>query len=150
MSSLREQILAAVVSAWNTGTPLGVPALARVPFREILLTDATPQDASIYWLTDEETPDTGDTGPTQVHELLLGIELRAVGNDAQLPETLLDPAAVWAASVLNDNRLDGLAQFMRVAGSQMERDNNHHRPLGKLLIGVRCKYISDVHDFETH
>ena len=150
MSSVREQILDAVVTAWNTSRPGGVPELVRAPFREIQLTDITPQDASVYWVTDEEKPDTEDTGPVQVHELLFGIELRAVGNDSQSPETLLDPSAVWAASALNDNRLGGLALFLRVAGSQMDRDNNHHRPLGKLLVGMRCKYISAVNDFESN
>ena len=148
MSSRREQILEAMVSAWNTDTPAGVPQVQRAPFLQRVVDDDTPILADLYWITDEEKADAIGMGPAQMHELLVGLELRGAGSPSALPETVLDPCAVWAVKCWNDNRLGDLAEFLRVGGSQMERETQDRRPIGKLLIGMIVRYVSAVDDFE--
>lgn len=145
MSSVREQILGAIVTAWNTDTPSGVPDLVRSPFRQRLLNDGDPLAADLYWLQDEEDGTAGD--PLQMHELLVGIECRAVGSDAELPETLLDPLYTWAAKSLNDNRLGNFVHSCRIRGCEMSRAAEH-RPVGKMLIALQVKYQSRATDAE--
>lgn len=144
MSSVREQVLDAMVAAWNTDTPVGVPELRRAPFYQI---DATAVCADLYWLADEEQPDSRDQGQMQMHHLAAVIEGRAVGSLNDLPEVKLDPVYVWASRVFNDNRLGGLTDSLRVAGCEMQR-GGEEKPAAKVLIALSAKYTSRVSDAE--
>jgi len=152
MSSVRLQILEAMATAWNTDTPTGVPQLVRSPFRQRVVDDDNPVAADLYPLTDEEKSDKGphasDDTPVSMHELVVALELRAVGADAELPEDIVDPSAVWAARVFNNNTYGGLAQYSRIAGSEYQR-TAEGRPAVRLLVGVLVKYITAVNDFES-
>lgn len=152
MSSIRSQILDAIVTAWNTATPEGVPTATRKRFRQVVLTDEAPVSAEVFFVSDEEEADSNDTGPASLHQMVVGVELRAVGSESEIPEDVLDPSAVWAVSVLNDNALDGLAQYMRVRATESGSlpPDEVSRPTGKLTIALLVRYVSAVNDFESN
>lgn len=150
MSSIREQALDAIVTAWNTDTPTDVPTLERERFEQVVLTDATPRAADLRWADDqEEDPNSQNNGPLQLHDMIALISVRVAGSDDERPDVMVDPAYCWATKVLNDNALSGLVQFMRISGSRMAR-TAEDRPLGNLLIAVRAKFVSDALDAESN
>jgi len=151
MSSKRSQIAAAMLEAWNVdGAPV---ELVREPFRQQVVNDTTPVRCGLYLLTDDPTQaeterDRDETVPARIHEAVWIVETRACGTDGDVPEDVVDAVECWAVKVWNDNRLDGLVQFMRTAGSELHREIAD-RPLIRLITGVRVKYVSDAHDFEA-
>lgn len=147
MSSIREQIMDAVVTAWNTSPPAGVPTLIRAKFKQVVLDDAAPLSAECDWLEDEEAASDKDSGPLQFHKTSIGFECRAVGDGSEVPSTMLDPIYVHASSVFNDNRLGGLVDSLRLSGSQLSRSTEGvTRPTALMGMFLEAKYSTAAKD----
>lgn len=150
MSTMREQIAEAIVTALNTSPPTGVPTTVRSPFAQTELTADEPLKSELIWLEDVERPEGDDDGPLQEHELTVVIGARAIGSDGDIPETVLDPFAAWVVKALHGNRLNGLVNNMRVTRTAKTLSREQVMDsTAVLFIFVRVLYTSDAFDFES-
>ena len=108
MSSIREQALAAIVTALNTGAPGGVPdfdrdranphSAASLPAGNVCIAPITqPQESS-------ELVGGKASGPLALKTLLVATECLALGATSEC----LDPMLVWTQAALAGNRLGGI------------------------------------------
>ena len=112
MSSIREQIVVALVAALGgggTGSPAGL-TVHRERTRPIEA-DSLP---AIMLYADDDVPKTlGQqvyASPLTERHLTLALECRAQGTNSVSPDEALDPVLVWAAqTVLANERFGGLA-----------------------------------------
>jgi hypothetical protein len=104
MSTIREQIVAAAVTALNTGRPSGVPEFVRTRV-DSPSADQLPAD-TVYQA--EETVETlhnykegrGSRGPVVKRFLLLKVEVVTKSGVGTEPDKAADPALAWASKAL--------------------------------------------------
>jgi len=97
--TVREQVIAAVVTTWNTGTPGGVPQLERTR-RAAIPQSPTLMSALVYPVRNVPEEIGRPSGPIVRAQLTVAIEMRAVGTDATRPDTVVDAIYEWAVKAL--------------------------------------------------
>lgn len=90
MTTLRADIVSAVVAALNTNRPAGVPAASRL--RQSQFEASETPSISVYPANESISPASNRPGPIVKRELQLVVEARVAGDD---PDVLLDPAVSW-------------------------------------------------------
>jgi hypothetical protein len=113
MSTLRERIIAAVVTALNTGRPSNVPEATRLkttPYEPSQLPAIT-----VYPVREEVEDVGGRFGPIVKRALTLRVECRATGDPV---DQKLDPMLAWATKALSGNDLGGLVIDIAEAGTE--------------------------------
>lgn len=107
MATIREQILAAMVVALNTGTPGGVPPTERT--RRIAVTESAALNSIVLRpqrvLTEEIHP---PGSPITRARMTVEIEMKKSGTSADRPDKLVDPLYEWVVKALVGNTLGGL------------------------------------------
>jgi hypothetical protein len=106
MSTIREQIIEAAVTAVNTGAPVGVPACVRTQMQPA---EQAQLPAMTCYPFREEVVDnkTGRWSPLIVRTMYLRFVVYASGNPA---DGALDPIVLWIGQKLGGSQLGGLAQ----------------------------------------
>lgn len=125
MATIRQQILAAMVTALNTGAPAGVPQATqrRVTPRE--LSELPKIDVAPAQETKTQTD--GALGPFS--NRVMNVVVRCwVSGDA--PEVAADPIVAWVTTALESNRLGGLAENIQETASSWVYD------VGETVLGV--------------
>jgi hypothetical protein len=98
VSTIREQIIVAALTALNTGLPEGVPDTERE--RGFALnTNALPSMILIP-VRDEASDATNRWGPLQKRRLTLAVDCRAAGSESVYPSVAVDPLAAWVEKAL--------------------------------------------------
>lgn len=97
MASVREQIIAAALAALNTAPPAGVPTVTRTRMEPYTPDELQEQAATIKAMREEISYEQGGKwGPHRRRVLTLRMSIYGIGD-----ESVLDPTAVWATSVLD-------------------------------------------------
>lgn len=105
MSSIREQIIVAVVAALNVGSPPAVTERTRLSAIE----DSGLPSIVVFPLDDTAEEIGGGGGPIVRSRLKLGFELRAKGTAIARADTAVDALYVWLIKKVAGNQLGGLA-----------------------------------------
>ena len=138
MSSVREQVLTAAMSALNTATPPGVPSVTRTRM-EAYTADELPA-ASIKCVREEiEYEKGGKWGPFRRRVLTLRLTIFALGD-----ESAVDPIVVWASSIL-DGQFSPLIEDSIEALYEFEYALEDERYVG-LNLDFRVHYHTSVGD----
>lgn len=119
MSSIREQVLVAVMAALNGGgKPAGVPAAERT--RVIAL--EVSQLPSIVLVPRRESVDVqgGRLGPLVQRRLSVELEHRAAGGAGVPADQAADALLSWPVKALCGNTLGGLAIEIRESGTEWQ------------------------------
>jgi len=103
VATMREQILDAVVAAFNAARPVGVPMAERKRLKVAEL-DALPL-IDVATLEESKEPIGGRTGPTVRRRLRIVLRFWVAGD---APEVTADPMVAHATAALEGNRLGGL------------------------------------------
>lgn len=111
MSSLREQILQAVVTALNTSRPTGVPAAERA--RNWAIDPDQLPKILVYAGRDSARDVGGRRGPAQEKRLELEIECWAAKSQTLSADAAADPLYLWVVKALADKTLGGLVSGLR-------------------------------------
>jgi hypothetical protein len=90
MSTLRAQIVDAVVAALNTGRPAGIPEASRL--RQSQFEASETPSISVYPANESIQQATRVPGPLVKRELQIVVEARVAGDE---PDALLDPSLSW-------------------------------------------------------
>ncbi len=101
MASIRDQILDAIITALNTGTPVGVPAATR---EEKHYEQSQLPAITIRPITEMVLPVHNRGGLVRERQLKFIAEIRAVGT---IPDKALDKHLVWVTK-----KLDGLTSSL--------------------------------------
>ena len=104
MSTIREQIVSAAVTALATDAPVGVP----VPVRTRLDSPGSDQLPALTVYQGTETVDpmrdaktgTASRGPIVRRSLLLGVEVLTKAGSGDEPDKAADPILAWATAAL--------------------------------------------------
>lgn len=149
MSTVREQVLEAIVTALNTSRPTGVPEANRSRYLQVTPTPDAPKFMDVRFIEDDElpVPDTDDESVLQLHHAQVVVDSYAIGIDGTTPEQEADKMAAWIAKALNRNRLGGLVTSLRVRKSivlQPVADRAYIR----LRTGLLVKFTSRAMDAE--
>ncbi len=114
MSTIREQIVAAAVTAISSGTPPGVPAPVRTRI-DSPSTDQLPA-LTVYQASETVEPmqdmrlGRGSRGPVVRRSLLLNVEVLTKAGEGEEPDKAADPILAWVAEALAvADDFDGLA-----------------------------------------
>lgn len=111
MASIRDRIIAAAITALNTGAPGGVPTAERVR-----TADLEPSDLpSIIVYPTRTSPDPLGGGERNAvrARLSFNVECRAAGTGSIRPDEAIDPLCVWVIKALGGKRLsDGAGGFL--------------------------------------
>lgn len=135
--TLRETIAEAIRTAWNTGTPGGVPAVVRDEGFDI--SQAGLPSALLRY--DDENPEPvrdSTDGPLVRRWLLLALELRASG------EVALDPLLEWMTSVVGGKRLGG-SHSVREAKIEWKREQGEN-PAALAIVWLEVSYQTRIDD----
>jgi len=107
MSTIREQIIEAIIAQLNTSTPGGVPAATR-----LRMTAYEPDELpaiNVFPVREEIRGEpAGKFGPVVRRSMTFRVLLHAAGSDAVAADAALDPMAAWV-STLGGRQLGGLA-----------------------------------------
>lgn len=90
MSTLRNQIVTAVVTALNTNRPAGVAEASRL--RQSQFEASETPSVSVYPAQESIAQATNRPGPLVRRELQIVVEARVAGDE---PDELLDPTVAW-------------------------------------------------------
>jgi hypothetical protein len=108
MSTIREEIIAAVISALNTGRPSGVPAAERA--RTIALAEDSIPTILVYPGHDTQGAVGGKRGPLKRHDFEIQIECWAREGSGLTPDQAVDPYLAWVDRCLDGKTLGGLVE----------------------------------------
>lgn len=145
MASRREQIVAAVAAALNTGRPGGIPEARREPLNPSGSLPAIRVGiAPIDRQQETVTRGPGRKSPMVQRELVVGVECIAAGTTT----AVLDPLLVWAVRALIDSTLGGLASACEEAGTRWEAEA-YDQDYRKATLLLRVLYPTSTHDPET-
>lgn len=140
MASIREQIILAMVAAFNAGGgPAGL-TVHRERTRPIE-TDSLPA-VMIYNDDDQPKPLAQQTyrAPLVERQLTVGVQCRAQGSASVTPDAALDPVLVWVLKqIFSDETFGGLAngvEEIRTVWSSREGD----KPVAAATIHFTIKY----------
>lgn len=103
MATLREQIVDAIITALNTGTPGGVPAAKRSYTYGV---DATQLPVvNVFWLKDQPLPaPAGVSGVPVRHNLIVAVEVITKGSSTDRPDEVADAGLAWVVKALDGKR----------------------------------------------
>lgn len=104
MSSIREQVVVAVVAALNAGGPPCTFERSRTA----AVGDAEMPSGVVYPVRDVPQQDFVSHAPVVRSRLSLLFELRALGTASVRPDQAVDPLYAWVVSKLATNTLGGL------------------------------------------
>jgi hypothetical protein len=90
MSTIRSQIVTALITALNTGRPAGVSEATRI--RQAQFEPSDIPTVSVYPGDESIKPATSRPGPLVLRELQIVVEARVAGD---APDELLDPTVSW-------------------------------------------------------
>lgn len=111
MSALREQVLAAVLTALNTDAPEGTPTAQRSR------TDSLDQDTLdaiiIYPMRDVAGDIGGKRGPLRAREFELLVECWATETASETADQRATILTEWVIKALEDNTLEGVVTGLR-------------------------------------
>jgi len=151
VSSIREQIVAAAVTALNTSKPAGVPAPVRTrldsPGAAQLPAFTVYQVAETVEPMRDERAGRTSRGPVVRRTLLLAVEVVTKAGTAEEPDKAADPILVWATkalaaggtfSGLANNRLDEI-------GTKFEYEQGE-TSFCRATMTFRCEYQSSAND----
>lgn len=143
MSTIRNQILEAQLSALNTGTPAGVPQADRE------LIDDLPQ-ATLLAISIGEAKEVierkgGPRGPSVIRNLVTAVDCWARGTTAVPAGKALDPLLEWVTKALGGNRLGGLIDTEEELEIQWDRERKESR-LAHATVFVVARYLTKVDD----
>lgn len=110
MSLVREQILAAVLTALNTAPPSGVVATRRD--RAATVDPASVPTSSLYFVG-EAVRRPNASHPLAVRTLTIGLEATAKGDASTRPSTAVQKQLSWYTARLAASNLGGLANDVR-------------------------------------
>jgi len=100
MSSIRDQIVDAIVVTLNTGRPAAVPEFERL--KTIAINLESLPTAMVYHSVEMVEPASNRVSPLTKRTLTLVIELRTAEPE---PDKSLDPALIWITARLNNKRI---------------------------------------------
>lgn len=144
MSTIREQIVAAALTALNTSRPAGVPNVVERSRLFAIETSSLPA-MTIYPLRDAVFDVGGRRGPKVRRELTLLVECRAKG---QVTPTVVssdaaaDPLCAWAVAALCDNDLGGLANDISETETNFEYDQATEGQVCMATVAFQIDYES--------
>lgn len=116
MSSVREQVLQAVMAALNTGRPAGVPAVERT---RVIALEASQLPSTVLVPRRESVEKTGGRfGPLVSRRLSLELEHRAAGGASLPPDQAVDALLAWPVKALCASTLGGLAIEINESGTE--------------------------------
>lgn len=122
MATLREQIVAAIVVALNTGTPGGVPAAERT--RRIAVQEGASLNSIVVRPTKQSSEPVHRPGspvpPLTKAILTVEVEMLKAGTAADRPDKLIDPLYEWVVKTLVGNTLAGLCHGIEEGESAFE------------------------------
>lgn len=124
MSTIREQIVSAALTALNTSRPAGVPNVVERSRLFAIDTSSLPA-MTIYPNRDAVFDVGGRRGPKVRRVLTLLVECRAKGQLVPTPvssDAATDPLCAWAVKTLCDNSLGGLANDISESETTFEYD----------------------------
>lgn len=141
MSSVREQILTAVLVALNADRPEGVPEFSRERGDPVEAGDLPAGDVR-FPPTDQpqetESPVGGKTGPLVIRHLLISVAVSATGATS----ACLDELLIHANSRLAGNRLGGLAHTVHghsTAWRRLSLDADYWQALRTFAVTYQTK-----------
>lgn len=143
MATLRERIIAAALTALNTGRPADVPEATRLKTTPY---EATQLPAMTIYPVREDVEDVGGRfGPIVKRALTLRIECRATGEPV---DQKLDPLLAWATKALSGNNLGGLVIDIAEIGTEwaVEPAEAVH---GIALVDFTALYATKTNDQEA-
>lgn len=143
MATLRERIIAAALTALNTGRPPGVPEATRLkttPYEPLQLPAMT-----IYPVREDVEEVGGRFGPIVSRTLTFRVECRATGEPV---DQKLDPLLAWATKALAGNNLNGLVIDIAEIGTEwaVEPAEAVH---GIALVDFTALYATKTNDQEA-
>lgn len=107
MATIREQIVAAMVAALNTGTPGGVPVTERT--RRIAVPETAALSSIVLRPVRTIPEEVGSPGsPKSLVRMTVAIEMLIAGSATDRPDKLVDPIYEWVIKALVGNNLGGL------------------------------------------
>lgn len=118
MSSVREQVLAAVMTALNTGRPMGVPAAERT--RVLALEAASLPSIVLVPRRESVEAKGGRFGPLVERRLTIELEHRAAGGSGLAADQAADALLSWPVKALCGNTLGGLVNDVRETGTEWQ------------------------------
>ena len=101
MSTIRDQLIARMVTELNTARPVGVPEFERVMNRP-KEPEQLPANV-VYPVRESPVPVHNRRSPLVERTLTVRIEMRMIGNDSGV-----DPSHVWVTKTLMPSRLSNL------------------------------------------
>lgn len=140
MSTVREQIIQAIIEQLNTGRPAGVPEITRL--------DMEPKQPNqlpamtIFALREEVVGNTaGRWGHIVMRRMTVRVVMEAEGD---LPDQALDPMLAWV-SMLGGSRLGGLA--VDVEEQQLEWAFEYaDSPYASVALDLVVEYVTNKAD----
>ena len=145
MSSVREQVLTAVMAALNTGRPSGVPAAERT---RVIALEAGQLPSSVLVPRRESVEQRGGRfGPLVERRLTVEIEHRAFGGSGVAVDQAADALLSWPVKALCGNTLGGLAAEIRESGTEWQYAEGE-KPFVLAVQSFEIAYTTRVADAE--
>ncbi len=145
MSSIREQIMAAAVTALTTDRPAGVPAPVRT--RVDPPTSETLPSVSVYQLKDSVAsmlPDRANAeysvGPVVRRTLDFVVEVCTAAGSSTEPDKAADPMLVWASKAITALDVLSMTSPAREIGTEFTYSREGDVPLCRALMSFRVFY----------
>lgn len=143
MATIREQILAAILTALNTGTPGGVPMAVRgrtMPYEAAQL-----PAMALYPVREEVENAGGRFGPIVKRRLTFNVEIRATG---ALSDQVLDPITAWLTKALAGNTLGSLTHEIEEVGTEWSVEAAD-KTFGMATVTFAARYQTKTADQEA-
>ena len=153
MSTIREQIVAAAVTALNTARPTGVPAAIRTrldsPSAAQLPALTVYQAAESVEPMHRERMGAAQRGPVVKRTLFLNVEVVTKAGATEEPDKAADPILAWAVkSVVGAGTMNGLANNAAdEVGTKFEYDQSE-TSFCRATTTFRIEYQSRTSDAE--
>lgn len=123
MSTILEQIVAAMVTELNTGTPVGVPTAQRSRHKEIKPAEEPGGAISVYPLRNQPVEVGGRWGPLTAARATILIDCTAIGTALVRPDQAVDPLRAWVVKKLAGNTYGGLAHDTEESDTTFEYEH---------------------------
>lgn len=147
MSSLREQILSAALTALNTSHPSGVPATVRGRHRN-LTPDQLPALSLYPGPEDTVQPVHHSRSPIMQRSLGIVIEAVAAASSGMTADQAVDPLCAWAVKALAGNLFGALATAALEVKTRFRYGVAGKTPVCLARVEFQIAYSSHVNDLE--
>lgn len=146
MSSIREQIAAAALTALNTSRPGGIPIAVRLNTKSIG-SDALP--AIALRIASDAVHQLDPNGPIVARTLTLEIDCMAKGTALVTADTAVDPLTAWTLAALKvDQTLGGLANSIDEQGTAFDYQQDDYQYC-KATVTYAVEYQSNTNNAES-